>query len=179
MEALAALGLASNVFQFFDFVSKLISAGVEIAESVEGATERTLEIEKVYNSLDAFSSRLHVGGTRAANNEDTEGLRGLLDHCSEIGGSLELQAHIRSLEELAAYCNSLCQRLLETARKLHNKGPAGRQFKSFIAALRMAWSSKKIKDSEERLERYQKISAFIFPLLRFLIPLSALETHWW
>ncbi|KAH6708897.1 hypothetical protein BKA61DRAFT_557727 [Leptodontidium sp. MPI-SDFR-AT-0119] len=166
MEALAALGLAGNVVQFVDFVSKLISAGVEIAGSVEGATERTLEIEKVYNSLDAFSSRLHVGGTRATNNEDIEGLRGLVDHRSEIGGRLEFQDHIRSLEELAADCNSLCRRLLETVRKLHNKGPAGCQFKSLIAALRTAWSSKKIKDLEERLERYQKmISLHFFPLL--------------
>ena len=178
MEAIAALGLAGNVFQFVDFVSKLISAGVEIAESVEGATERTLEIEKVYNSLDAFSTRLRVGGTSATNNEDTEGLRGLLDQRSDTCGRLELQVHIRSLEELAADCNSLCRRLLEMVRKLHNKGPAGREFKSFVAALRTAWSSKKIKDLEERLERYQKmISPHFFPPPRFLIPLSSLEMH--
>lgn len=166
MEALTALGLAGNVFQFVDFVSKLLSAGVEIAGSVEGATERTLEIEKLYSSLDTFSSKLHVERIRSTNNDETGGVRGLLDHSGEIGERLELQAHISSLEELAIDCGSLCQRLLETIRKLRNKGTAGRQFKSFVAALRMAWSSKKIKDLEERLERYKKmISLHFFPVL--------------
>lgn len=84
--------------QFVDFVSKSISAGVEIAESAEGATERTLEIEKIYSSLNHFSSRLE-GASRASNSnapEDTEGLRGLF---GELDECLELRAHIRSLED--------------------------------------------------------------------------------
>lgn len=169
MEALSALGLAGNVVQFVDFVSQLISTGSEIAGSVQGTTERTLEFEKVYDSLNSFSSRLHVTGNHASNNKDTEGLRGLLADLTEPSQRVELQSHIRSLEELAADCSVLCQQLLEMVRKFRVKGSCGRSFKSFLAALKMAWSSKKIQGLEERLNRYRRmISLHFFPLLRYV-----------
>lgn len=168
MEALAALGLAGNVVQFVDFVSQLISTGSEIAGSVQGTTERTLELEKVYDSLNTFSSRLHVAGNHASNNKDTEGLRGLLANLAESSQRDELQSHVRSIEELAADCNVLCQQLLETVRKFRVKRSSSRLLKSFLAALKMAWSSKKIQDLEERINRYRKmISLHFFPLLRY------------
>ncbi len=61
MDPLTALGLASNVLQFVDFVAKLVSTGVEVAGSVQGASEETVDLEKIYKSLQALSSRLHEG----------------------------------------------------------------------------------------------------------------------
>jgi hypothetical protein len=71
---LAVLGLASNVLQFVDFVLKLNSTGTEVAGSLNGASERILEIEKVYSSLDNFSSKLNVKGIRTTYKESTKSL---------------------------------------------------------------------------------------------------------
>ena len=171
MEALAALGLASNVVQFVQFVSELISTGTEIAGSVQGTSQRTLELEEVYKSLSDLSSRLHCGGNSRQNNDDTSGLRGLLVHRIDLSQRVELQSHIQSLERLAGDCNLLCEQLLGTIQKLRVQGTSYRPFKSFIAALKTAWNVKKIRDLEERIDQYQKtISLHFFPLLRYIDP---------
>jgi hypothetical protein len=58
MEALAALSLASNVLQCIHFVPRLISEGSEIYTSLSGASQKTIELEKIFQNLSDVSSRL-------------------------------------------------------------------------------------------------------------------------
>ena len=62
MDPLSAIGLASNVVQFVDFASRLISTGTEVYESVSGVTDRTLELERIYKNLSSFSLKLQENG---------------------------------------------------------------------------------------------------------------------
>lgn len=163
MEALTALGVAGNVVQFVDFLLKLLSEGSEIAGSMHGATEQVLELKDIYDHLNTFSSTLCRGGNHAnGTNMSPRGLIGILD--SNIGASqgANLQSHIKALEELTTECTTLCGKLLEVVRSLQFKAASGSPFKSFIAALKTAWSSKKIKTLEESLDRYQKIISLHF-----------------
>ncbi|KAL2142950.1 hypothetical protein VTI28DRAFT_472 [Corynascus sepedonium] len=168
MEPLVALGVASNVLQFVDFAAKLVSTATETAGSVQGATQRTLELEKVYESLKVFSSRLHQGVNRTGSHggEDASALRGLAVVQSDLKQRSDLQPHIESLGELAADCSRLCQELLETVGKLHIKGESCRSAKAFFVALRTVWSRSKVKDLTDRINHFQKmINLHFYPIL--------------
>jgi hypothetical protein len=47
MEALVALGLDSNILQFFSFASKLIKVNKEYFDTAEGATIQNLQLDEV------------------------------------------------------------------------------------------------------------------------------------
>lgn len=51
MDPLTALGLASNIVQFVDFASKLISQSHEIYQSADGALEDNVALEHVAKNL--------------------------------------------------------------------------------------------------------------------------------
>ncbi|KAI9647790.1 hypothetical protein NHQ30_004178 [Ciborinia camelliae] len=167
MEALVALGVAGNVVQFVDFLRKLLSEGSEIAGSIDGATEQITELEDIYDRLNTFNSTLHRGGIFSNHTSGSSwGHIALLDKSYDASRGANIQPHIKALEELATNCNVLCGKMLEIVRSLRFKSSSGHPFKSFIAALKTAWSSKKIKVLEESLDRYQKmISLHFLPLL--------------
>lgn len=169
MEAMAGLGLASNVVQFVQFVSELVSTSMEIADSIDGTSQRIIELDKCYTKLSALSSGLQRTSSNATSNADsclrrlTASLTSLTQESDD-----ELQSHIRSLEDLARDCKVLCEQLLDTVRKLQLDGPRCRPLKSFLVALKTIWSSKKIQSIEERLDRFRSIiSLHFFPLLRY------------
>lgn len=167
-----ALGVASNVLQFVDFAAKLVSTTAEAAVSAQGATQRTLELEKVYESLKVFSSRLHhgVNRTRSHGGEDAPALQGLVVVRPDLEQRSDLQSHIESLGGLAADCERLCQELLETVGKLHVKGESCRPVKAFFVALKTVWGSKKVKDLTDRINQFQKmINLHFYPILRLVL----------
>jgi hypothetical protein len=172
MEPLVALGVASNVLQFVDFAAKLVSTTAEAAGSARGATQRMLELEKVYESLKAFSSRLHQGvnRTRSHGGEGAPALQGLVVVRSDLEQQSDLQPHIESMGVLAADCDRLCQELLETVGKLHVKGESCRSAKAFVIALKTVWGSNKIKDLTDRINQFQKmINLHFYPILRLVL----------
>lgn len=136
MEALAALGLASNVAQFLQFTSELISTGSEIAGSVHGALQKAIEIEKVCESLTILSSRLHRSNDASQLPESPV----YRTNTNNINDTSENQSHIQSLAELSTDCRVLCDQLLETVRKLQVKGQSLRGLMSFVAALKTSTS---------------------------------------
>lgn len=183
MEALAALGVASSVVQFIHFISECISTGAEIGRSAGGASQQTLELEEVYRSLRDLSYRLRCEGNSRQKIE--EQFVQLADHPQHD----KLKLHIKALEGLTVECGLLCEQLLQAVEKLRVQGASCRSFKSFIAALKTVWNGKKIRDLEERIDRYQRmISLHFFPFLwytdrtRFTLPLlmlrlSAISSH--
>lgn len=173
MEPIAALGLAANVAQFIGYVSKLISKTVEIAGSVNGADEHTLELESIYNSLSAFSSslRTHQPGSIGTNNDSIRGIRQLVLAYIDISRSPALDSNIRNIERLAQECHELCRKLLDVAKGFRVEWTTWRPARSFFQALKTTWGSKKIKNLEESLARYQGvITLHFFPLLRYHFP---------
>jgi hypothetical protein len=162
-EPLAALGLAANVVQFIHFVSGLISSTAEIASSVQGSTKRDLELQTVYRTLTRLNSVLILQPTSSVR----DGARQLLSSHLDPSREARVQSHVQSLVDLAAQCNSLCEELLGTVRGFQSASNTGSRFKSFLAALKSAWGSNKVKQLEERIERYRGLIAVnILPLFR-------------
>lgn len=71
MEAIAALGLASNIIQIVDFSSRIIARGREIQNSADGSladhavlSHAASRLEELYGSLNA-SDKTRGGGKRA------------------------------------------------------------------------------------------------------------------
>ncbi|KAI5459735.1 hypothetical protein BGZ63DRAFT_388556 [Mariannaea sp. PMI_226] len=165
MEALAAIGLASNVVQFVQFVSGLVSTANEIHDSIDGTSRRSNELEKIYDHLSAFSRGLRGEGSSGPSNGGGP-LRNLAFGQPDPTLEVSLQSHIRSVEDLAADCNALCGELLETVRDLRVNGARYGPFKSFMAALKTAWKRKKIESLEKRLDGFRSmILLHLFPFL--------------
>jgi hypothetical protein len=169
METLAGLGLASNVVQFVHFVSELITTSVEIAGPLDGASQRTIELDNCYRRLGEFSSGLQKESMPGVENEAENSLGRLTASLTSLTQEKndDLDSHIKSLENLAGDCKLLCDQLLDTIEKLQVDGPRHRHWKSFLVALKTAWANKKIQGIEERIARFRSIiSLHFFPLLR-------------
>jgi hypothetical protein len=172
MDALTALGLASNVVQFVQFTADLISTATEIAESARGASQKAIELETVYESLYTLSSKLHTS------NDALQLPELLVEQPDSINfnDAIIIRSHIQSIAALSADCRELCGELLKAVQKLQIKGRSLRRFKSFIAALKTVWESQNIEILENRILRYrQSISMHFFPLLWY-VGLSYYET---
>ncbi|KAJ2977575.1 hypothetical protein NUW58_g7768 [Xylaria curta] len=167
MEALAALGLASNIVQFLDFTWRLTSAAGEIRNSASGATERTIELDKIYGKLSGFCSNLAKPSEAVEDNEEAQRVQKLFSNsANDLQRHIIIQSHNRDLQALASDCIPLCQQLLAATNKLQARGGSSHKFKSFKTALRTLWDEKKIDDLEERLKRYQHtISLHFLPLI--------------
>ncbi|KAJ8129596.1 hypothetical protein O1611_g4033 [Lasiodiplodia mahajangana] len=167
MEALAALGLASNIVQFLEFTWRLTSAVGEIKNSASSATERTLDLNKIYGKLDTFCSNLLAPPKPVTSNDEAKRVQILFSNPeSDLQRQVIIQSHTKDLQTLASDCAVLCQQLLAVTRTLQAKAGSKHKLGSFKAALKTLWNEKKISDLEERLKRYQKAIALHFlPLI--------------
>ncbi|KAI0173386.1 hypothetical protein GGR52DRAFT_571899 [Hypoxylon sp. FL1284] len=121
MDPLSAFALAGNVLQFIEFATKLLSTGVQVYKSATGTADSNLAIEDISRNLSSLSSRLGTsdGGFRGPANQD-------------------------ALRSIANSCHADCDRLLTVLNDLKVKGGSQRAWKSFRAALKLAW-----KDEQE------------------------------
>ncbi|KAK8070389.1 hypothetical protein PG997_010592 [Apiospora hydei] len=136
MEALAALGLASNIVSFVDFTWKLLTGANEIYASGAGVANEA-------EFLDAITKDVrHHNGRIAAIPNATPELQGLVQKCDEIA-----QEPLRGLE------------------KLRVKGDKTR-WKSFLVALHGVRSKKRVEQLTDKISQDQtRISAHIQELL--------------
>ncbi|KUJ13781.1 uncharacterized protein LY89DRAFT_784647 [Mollisia scopiformis] len=152
-EALAALGLASNIVQFVSFASDLISKSRAISKSTDSGLVENLELE-------AISSTLH---------ELNHGLLRAL----ATGASSSTAEKI--LQELCKGCGDVMEELLEVIQSLKSQGPHTR-WNSFRQALKSVWKEDQIKALSTRLDRYRnQIDTTLLMSLRENI--VALQTH--
>jgi hypothetical protein len=147
MEALAAVGLASNVLQFISFAQDLVSTSKQISRNADGALVENLELEAITKNLDHLGSSLLV---RVRHDDaDTKELRKLCEGCRYISGLL--------IERLKS---------LKVNSKL--SGTVGQQWASFRQALNSVMNAEEIADLERRLDRYQKaINSALLASLRY------------
>lgn len=127
MEALTALGLASNIVQFIDFSSKIIKGAKEIHDSTTGTSPRTEGLEDVVNEMQSLSLRLDPPTTGHPDEDE------------------------RAFRRLAAECRILCTQLLDLIGSVKPNNPKSK-CQSIIAAIRGAWNEKERTELERRLD---------------------------
>ena len=93
MEALAAIGLVSNIIAFIDFGYEVVSVGREIHQAAGGATGENDKVASLTTQLHSISFDLK---SQAAVTADEIQLHGLARECQNI--STELLAVLESLK---------------------------------------------------------------------------------
>ncbi|KAK5995264.1 hypothetical protein PT974_03663 [Cladobotryum mycophilum] len=166
MDPLSALGMASNTVRFVHFASKLVSSACAISKSAEGASQHNLDLEKVYQKLQTFSSELADPAQGASSQGDRDSKLGNIWQPADSPHKINVQKCIQSLDYLTRDCNGLCEELLATVQKLRVKPGPNRLLRSFRVAIRTVWSSKDIEGLQARIDQYRKAIALnFFPLL--------------
>ena len=132
MEALAAIGLASNVVQFLEFVGKVISGGIEAHNATDGANATVRTLATVTADLNGLCEKL----TQPHREQQTP-------TASDV-----------ALDTLVQSCKQLGQDLIKTLEGLkvndHHK-----TWSSVCQALKSAWKTREIERYEARLEAYR------------------------
>jgi hypothetical protein len=134
-DPLTALGLASNIVQFVDFTSKIISAAHSLYESASGAKTEHLELETLAKSLRSLADRA------------TPPL---------IQKTKTLPAEDLALIELGELCRGVSDDLLSVLESLKVKG-SNKGWKSFYQALRSEWKQSEIAALQVRINRIGSI----------------------
>jgi hypothetical protein len=136
MEALTAVGLASNVVQFISFTCETLSKSREIYLSTSGTTKEFDDIRII--SQDLFSFKSHIESQKKA---------------------------MPSLSDLAERCISIADEIVRAIKQLEDKfapkesKPGGaptksrKKWESFRQALHCVWDKQRVTDLERRLER--------------------------
>ena len=99
MEAVAAVGLASNVVSFLDFACKLVAGSRAIYKSVDGLSPNNTTLTIVVKDLKEFSSEIVASLPTSANKAEPASI------------SLPLRA-------LAGECQTVAKELSDTLEKL-------------------------------------------------------------
>lgn len=100
-EALAALGLASNIVQFVSFASDLISKSHDISKSANGRFVENLELEAITSTLHKLNHGLSRPVATGASSSPAE----------------------KGLQELCNGCENVTEELLEVVQSLKSQGP--------------------------------------------------------
>lgn len=156
MDPLTALGLASNIVQFVDFASKLISQSHEIYRSADGALEDNVALEHVAKNLSRLGGELK--SKRADIKTGREALARERQWAKEDGRVIPEPEKVtagKQLQQLSEECSAVSNELLQELEKLKIKGPHKR-WESFRQALNSVWSQKKIRALETGLEGIRK-----------------------
>ena len=134
LDPFSALSLASNIVQFVDFSSKLISNSREIYSSRTGSTAKHKELESLYLDLHQLSQKVNASSQSANGN---------------TGRSPEEAA----LEKVAGLCMETADELLSTIRRLKSPTTGSYQkWRSFHQALKSIWNQERIDALRRKLD---------------------------
>lgn len=148
MDPLTSLAIAGNVVQFVDFASKLVSKGLQIYRSEDGALSENLEVEVVTKDLVKLAAKINdsVPIERDLNNpsnEDVELIK-LCDGCVAVGG--ELTARLNQLKVMGPH----------------------RGWKSMRQAIKSVWTKEDVDAIAQRLKAFRdQLDTHILVSLRF------------
>lgn len=139
MEALAALGLASNIISFVDFAYKLLGGTIEIYSSGAGVADGVVFLDRITQDV-----QLHAERVVAVENAAPD------------------------LQDLARQCDEIAQELLQSLKKLRVNGDKTR-WNSFLVALQSVRFKAKVKELTDKLSQVQaRISAHLVELLVYV-----------
>ncbi|KAF6812297.1 hypothetical protein CMUS01_13088 [Colletotrichum musicola] len=132
MEALAALGLASNMLQFVEFSTKIVRGASNVYQSASGLLVELQDVAAITESLGLHMNKLAPPPA--------------VDHAQNAGND--------PLVELANGCRKTCAELQQVMEKIRGKEPGSRR-----DSLRVAWRAlrqkEKLEELEKRLDRYR------------------------
>lgn len=131
MDPLSALGLASNIIQFVDFTSKLISAAHELYVSPTGARLEYLELGLLAKNLQQLAQQ--AGSLQSSDSENLSGEE-------------------KTLQGLSKQCRAVSDELLSVIETLRVKGDH-KTWKSFYQALQSVMKKRDIEALQKRLDR--------------------------
>ncbi|KAL8647218.1 MAG: hypothetical protein Q9226_006522 [Calogaya cf. arnoldii] len=134
MEALAVLGLASNIVQFLEFSGRLVSSTFELYEAAEGALSSNSVLEQISTDL-----KQHCEGMLPSPTSSNAPPRTVSE---------------AALLPLSQSCRALGQEFLVVLEDLKVKGKR-RGWQSVRQALRTAWKAKDIQRYERQLGSYR------------------------
>ena len=146
MDPLSALAIACGVTQFVDFGSKILSKGFEISKSATGTTESYSAIEAIASDFERLTER--------------------------ISGPV-LTGSDASLARIRQGCQEIAKELLARLEAFKAKKQGKREV--FSKAFLSVWSEKKVKEMQDKLERYRKqLDTTILVDLRYVLAFSLL-----
>ncbi|KAH6611857.1 hypothetical protein C7974DRAFT_85822 [Boeremia exigua] len=135
LEALAAVGLASNIIQFIDFTHSLFSSTKAIYLSQAGSSRGSQELETVTNAIQQRCAEISAAYKSKAQQEALQNygsIRAIASECEKT--AIELQTVLQRLK----------------ARKAHSR------WSSFKAALSTVWKEQEITTMEKKLDSYRQ-----------------------
>ena len=146
LDPLSALSLASSIVQFVQFGTKLVSEGVELYQSSNGALAKNSELEAIVKDINQ-RSRILINKPQPS--EDEVAMQKLADSSRKIADDL--------LEQLSTLRIPVTHKRLQSSRK----------------ALAATWKGGKISDLERRLSRLQnQINQRLVFMMRFFTHLN-------
>ncbi|EPE09112.1 nacht nucleoside triphosphatase [Ophiostoma piceae UAMH 11346] len=165
MDPISALGLASNIIQFVDFASQLVTTGLDIYKSSHGATRENAALEVSVTQLKNFTASLKV--VHADHGKPS--LRQSVSIPTElVYQHKELSApHIATIQTVASECSLLCAETLSIVNGLKVPHDTSfRRLRAMAATVKTFYRGKEIKDLDERLRNQQaRLGLCFFPLL--------------
>ncbi|KAK7953234.1 hypothetical protein PG988_013928 [Apiospora saccharicola] len=146
MEALAAIGLASNVIGFIEAGFKLVEKAKDIHQSGVVSTEEDASHLRVATSLEASFSKLSASKDKSGSEQEV------------------------AIYETASECAGLAAQLCRLLDKTRVKGPLSR-VKVIKATIRSTWKSKEKEDLISRLDRaLNGLNTQLLILTRYRLP---------
>ena len=135
LDPFSALGLASNIVQFVDFSSKLISESRELYRSVSGITIENGEVKEATEELQRLCDRL--AGLRMTSSTTTG-----------------LPKDEECLKILAISCKETSHELLSALRDITAQEPR-KKWQTFRVALKSVLRKDQIQELEKKLDSYR------------------------
>lgn len=134
MDPISALGLASNVIQFVEFATQLVSGYYDIYRSANGALDGHAALETVAKNLSSLVREVEESKPPTAAKQSPA----------------EKQLH-----EVCGECVAVNRDLLRLLEKLKANGPH-RKWESFRQILNIMVRQKDVTRSEDELKRIQR-----------------------
>ncbi|KAF2122048.1 hypothetical protein BDV96DRAFT_482873, partial [Lophiotrema nucula] len=141
MEALVALGVASNVVQFVDFTAKLITRTTRIYRSTpksKGAgKDRSGDLEIITQAFEHYNRDLADSLSLHQESQDSK-----------------LAKADKDILRICTDCTKLTAKLLSALNSLKSSKPTA--WGSFVLALKTIWSESEIEDLRQTLDSYRQ-----------------------
>ena len=137
LEALAAVSLASAVFQFVDFASKLISKGNHYYTNADELFEYNTELEASTKGLELIT-------------ENLKDCRSSLAHHTGYSKPVKVSNEELALRKLAGQCSKKVREFDRLLTSMKVQGPHGR-WKSFRQAAKEHWGRDGVQQMRQSL----------------------------
>lgn len=158
MDPITAVALAGNILQFAQFTGGLLNETRKLYVSADGATETSLHIQGVCESLNDFNRKIQTQTILPAHN------------------GLPMSEHSTALADCAKACQAECTQLLEIMNKLKvptSKDRGKRSWKSFRVALEGVSNKDEIERLRARLaDRQRRMTLLLSAANQYVHPIG-------